>query len=87
MWKAKIKTGVDYAIREKRGVGNPVQRVRILKHTVAATAATASLFHSERRRCICLECGHEPKLSPAPLANQPKSTRHDFPLRPNRHED
>jgi hypothetical protein len=32
MWKNEIKTGVEYAIREKRGVGNTVQRVKILKH-------------------------------------------------------
>ena len=32
MWKADIKPGVAYAFRERRGVGMPVQRVKILKH-------------------------------------------------------
>jgi hypothetical protein len=32
MWKAGIKPGVEYALREKPGVGKPVERVRILKH-------------------------------------------------------
>jgi hypothetical protein len=32
MWKAGIKPGVDCAFREKRGIGKPVERVKILKH-------------------------------------------------------
>ena len=32
MWKAQIKPGADYALREKRGSGGAVQRVRVLEH-------------------------------------------------------
>src|SRR5215475_7235804 len=32
MWKAHIKPGVEYALREKGGLAAPVQRVRILEH-------------------------------------------------------
>jgi hypothetical protein len=32
MWKADIKPGVEYALRETRGMGKPVERVKILKH-------------------------------------------------------
>ena len=32
MWKSEIKPGVEYALREKRGAGVPLQRVRIVGH-------------------------------------------------------
>jgi hypothetical protein len=32
MLKAAIKSGVEYAFREKRGISKPVERVKILKH-------------------------------------------------------
>jgi len=32
MLKSEIKPGVEYALRERRGVGSPLQRVRILQH-------------------------------------------------------
>jgi hypothetical protein len=32
MWKSGIKVGAEYAMREKRGRGVPLQRVRILEH-------------------------------------------------------
>jgi hypothetical protein len=32
MWKAQIKPGTEYALREKRAPGTVVQRVRVLEH-------------------------------------------------------
>jgi hypothetical protein len=32
MWKADIKPGAEYALRERRSPGAPLQRVRILQH-------------------------------------------------------
>ncbi len=32
MWKAQVKPGVEYALREKRSAESPIQRVRILEH-------------------------------------------------------
>jgi hypothetical protein len=32
MWKSHIKPGVEYALREKRGLAAPLQRVRIVVH-------------------------------------------------------
>jgi hypothetical protein len=32
MWKSELKPGVEYALREKRGAGVPLQRIRILEH-------------------------------------------------------
>src|SRR6476620_9368363 len=32
MWKAHIKPGIEYALREKGGLAAPVQRVRVLEH-------------------------------------------------------